>query len=1411
MVKDIDEILNSQDKKIIEIYMELQDYYEQKFGKDVIILYELGSFYEIYQYDNKGKAIEVSQLLNILLTKKNKKIERVDASNPNMCGLPSIKLEKYLDIFLREEKYTIIIVSQVGQAPNIKRKIDRIISPGTNLDFSNKNKSNYISSILLEKAKDDIIIGSSSYIDLSSGNVFNYEIYGTSDDKELALDELYKLSNTYYGKEVLLTLDGFEDSEKDSLISKLNLNDKSYIIQNIDFYKKSININYQNKLLQSIYNLKSILSPIEHFNMDKHLNVSTSLVILLEFIIEHNNTIVNNLKEPILLNNEQYLVLGNNASEQLEVLSSGNNKGLIDILTKGCSTYGKRFINQRLLNPILDKNEINRRYNNSFAFTKVNNIENIQIHLNKIYDLERLFRKSLIKNIHPFELSNFYSSLNSFLKAYKLIINDDNINGLDFILNIDIKELIAFYKDFKETFDMDLLQLYSLNSIDTSFIKEGVSKELDDYQIEYKLLYKEIENLANDFVKLIDSSKEYNSLETIVKINNNETEGYFFTITKKRYDFIKPNLININSILNHQEVNLKNDFSYKTLTGSVKITSDKLKEVSDKLIDLYNNILKETMIIYNVFVDNIQIYKNVLDNLIIALGELEFSILNADLYKYNAYSIPETLDLDESFYEVIELRHPIIEKLEEKGLYVPNNIVLGNKKHISKENSFEDFYKEKNTNDIKGIMLYGINSSGKCLDPYDRVMMYNNSIKYVKDIVVGDKIMGDDGTKRNVLNTTNGNDFMYKITFKNGDTFKCNGNHILCLKSCNYKAILFDKTTNRYRVVWYEGFSKKSKTFMCNNGKDKSIVYNNAKMFLETLEEDYNEYTISINDFLKLDSGIKRNFIMYKNKLNYKHNNVFVDPYLLGYWLGDGTSSSSNITTTNQEVVDYINCLENYDVKQQKSNKIVYNVCEKNKLIKNIGICPICEKEHTNSVYCSRKCVYDGICTEKNNFMKKLKKLNLINNKHIPKSYMFNSEEIRLGILAGLLDSDGHLSKNGMYEITQKNEVLSNDIERLARSLGLYVNKRKVKKRCCNNDVWGIYYRISIGGELLKKLPLKIEYKKIKEITTDVNTLRNMYSFKIESIGLGNYSGFELDGNHKFLLHDFTVTHNSSLTKSVGLSVMLAQAGMFVPAKSLRYTIYDSIFTRISGKDDLYRGLSSFAVEMLELKNIFNRVNKKSLVLGDEISHGTETISGMSIVASTVINLIKNNFNFMFATHLHQLNDLDEVKSLNKMINLHLAVKYDEKEDKLIYNRKLAYGSGSSVYGLEFAKYLKLDKEFLRVANDIRMKIAEDLTDIEFISKKKTSSYNKNVYFTKCAFCNNKANEIHHIKEQQNALNGIVDSHRLNHEFNLVPLCKKHHDIVHKYQDSNQAPLLKYIQTSNGIELEINEILKDKL
>jgi DNA mismatch repair protein MutS len=287
------------------------------------------------------------------------------------------------------------------------------------------------------------------------------------------------------------------------------------------------------------------------------------------------------------------------------------------------------------------------------------------------------------------------------------------------------------------------------------------------------------------------------------------------------------------------------------------------------------------------------------------------------------------------------------------------------------------------------------------------------------------------------------------------------------------------------------------------------------------------------------------------------------------------------------------------------------------------------------------------------------------------------------------------------------------------------------------------------------------------------------------------------------LLYGINSSGKSSLMKTVGLCVLLAQSGFFVPASSMKFSLFDALFTRISGADNIARGLSSFAVEMLELKNIFNRATSKSLILGDEISHSTETMSGLSIVASAILKLSKLKSIFMFATHLHQLPEIKEIEVLRNIICLHLSVLYDENDDKLIFNRKLSYGSGSSMYGLEFAKSLHMDKEFLRVANDIRKKITDDYNTVERLTQKKTSNYNKDLYVVACAICGTAVDDVHHIKEQKTKDDkGFIGHVNANHKYNLIPLCKAHHKAVH----DGKININGFVTTSKGLELHYTNL-----
>ena len=255
---------------------------------------------------------------------------------------------------------------------------------------------------------------------------------------------------------------------------------------------------------------------------------------------------------------------------------------------------------------------------------------------------------------------------------------------------------------------------------------------------------------------------------------------------------------------------------------------------------------------------------------------------------------------------------------------------------------------------------------------------------------------------------------------------------------------------------------------------------------------------------------------------------------------------------------------------------------------------------------------------------------------------------------------------------------------------------------------------------------------------------------------------------------------------------------MFVAAEKFDFKPFHYIFTRISDNDNIFKGQSSFAVEMSELRSILKRSDSNSIVLGDELCSGTESVSAQSIFASSVIRLAGKNVNFIFATHLHELYKMDLIKNLANVQSFYLKVIFDEKTKKLIYDRKLEKGNGPAIYGLEVCKAMDLDKEFLDLANSIRKNLLE--VDEEIV-KTKTSHYNKELYMDKCEMCGEEAVDTHHIKEQQTADdNDMIGAVPKNNLSNLVPLCKKCHNLV-TYEDLD---IKGYIQTSLGKELDYN-------
>ena len=393
-------------------------------------------------------------------------------------------------------------------------------------------------------------------------------------------------------------------------------------------------------------------------------------------------------------------------------------------------------------------------------------------------------------------------------------------------------------------------------------------------------------------------------------------------------------------------------------------------------------------------------------------------------------------------------------------------------------------------------VIRGLAGSGKCLHPHTPILMHDGQIKKMMNIKIGESVMGPDSKSRLVLSRCNGLGQMYKIIPSKGREFICNDKHMLTMIGIVPYIIYNKNKASPYIVCRSVKGILTRKLFKTNEDAEK---------FIRTLDQDIFELTVE--EYLnRKRSEEQRYCYLFHTGIDFPEQEVPFDPYIIGMWLGDGTTADPVITNADKEIIDKVESIINiYGLTLHYGGKYKYTIVGKGENYWVRGA---------------------------NKFINTLRQLNLFDNKHIPDIYKINSRRVRLEVLAGLIDSDGYNAGN-YYEIIQKNKRLADDIEYLAFSLGFMVSRKECKKGCMYKGEMrtGIYQRISIFGKGLEEIPAILERKQCypRKAKNRAHCLR----FKIEPIGLSLYHGFELSGDGRFLLGDFLVTHNSSLIKEL--------------------------------------------------------------------------------------------------------------------------------------------------------------------------------------------------------------------------------------------------------------------------------------
>ena len=687
-------------KSIIEEYLLLQEKYSKIYNKDkTIVLMQVGGFHEAYATDKRGYNLhKLSEILNTIVSKKNKKNPDLSEKNPYMLGFPLVATPKYVQILVNND-FHVIKIDQVTNPPNPKRAVTGIYSPGTYIDDINSHDSKNILSIFIEEIKQlnnsYILYIGLSIVDLSVGNSIIHETFATKDDDKYALDETLKFIYNFNPSETVIYYKNLVTYTEDELLLYLELKNKNHLIYKFDD-NSLLNINYQNNFLKSIFNLESYLSPIEELDLEKMTNGRISYILLLNYCKKQISDILLNIRKPEFYDNLNYLHLGNNALNQLNIVNnnSDKNEALFDIINFTNTSMGRRLLKFNLCNPLCDNKIIEGRYE------KIEDLKNKEIDLSdrlkNIIDIERLHRKISLQTLNPCDFVNLHDSYEVILKLY----NDVKNTKLSEIFNKKLKlELESFIKYYNEIFDFNEMSKYILNDISGSFYKKDINSEIDNLQNLIDNQYNLIEDLRDSLEVFIDNNKKkdyfnsFNEDKSMIQIHYNDKDKYYSSLTTKRSDMVKKELKKRKFIIvNDIKVRFE-DINFKKQASSTKITSELIDKISDKITvaaDKLKPLVKET------YQNHLLYFYNNFSNLFLQLNN---TVANIDFINSgclcsikNKYHKPIISEYKNSFIDAKKLRHPIIEKIIFTE-YIPHDIQIG-KEEI-------------------GILLYGLNAAGK--------------------------------------------------------------------------------------------------------------------------------------------------------------------------------------------------------------------------------------------------------------------------------------------------------------------------------------------------------------------------------------------------------------------------------------------------------------------------------------------------------------------------------------------------------------------------------------------------------------------------------------------------------------------------------------------------------------------------
>ena len=585
---------------------------------DQILFFRLGDFYEMFLDD----AILVSKELELTLTKRSTAGDGIP-----MCGVPYHAAESYINKLVNKG-YKVAICEQIGdpKAKGLtKREVIKIITPGTVMNESalTSSKNNYIA-LIYEENHAIYLAGA----DISTGECF-YSIYDGPDRCQLLFDELYRLMMPE-----LLLIKPF-----------------SYERELKNFLSLRLNNCLVNELTEITSQIEDLM--LQHFDVHNRPDnkiAHKAIATLLEYLHETVKTDLTHLNKLTYLDSSKSLFIDTYTLRNLEItrnLRDGGKKDtLYDVLDFTKTAMGSRLLRKWLEYPLLSPKKINDRLDavaNLVSDFSLRN--NLREQLKEIYDFERLLTRMEVGTANARDMNALKSSL------YVLPTIKKSLAKATAKLLVNIHQKISTYDDLVALIDKAIVEDPSFSIREGGFIKDGYNQELDEYR-----------NIAKNSKRLLQQMEEDEKNKTGIKslkIGYNKVFGYYIEVRHSSTEMVPENYIRKQTLANAE----------RYITPELKEFETKILGAQEKIVQLEYNLFTELRDILKTKISSIQ---NTAHE--IAILDVLVSLAQAgDEYNYIRPKL-----LDDGTIHIKDGRHPLVERILNRDLFVPNDTHLDN-------------------------------------------------------------------------------------------------------------------------------------------------------------------------------------------------------------------------------------------------------------------------------------------------------------------------------------------------------------------------------------------------------------------------------------------------------------------------------------------------------------------------------------------------------------------------------------------------------------------------------------------------------------------------------------------------------------------------------------------------------------